>query len=268
MKKCKKLLCVFLSLTTMLFNIVPVYASEQKYNKLLQEGFSRSFLDSIPSEMIEKIENEINDDEEITNIYTKVFYLYEGNNNEIQPCGMISEESLKLEIEAVEICLKDTNIITRVLVGISWDWEGTKPLQRKQDALTVNWDESLFVFEEDSFYSVDSGKSGEEEEWVAEHEYTRPAQISQGGLGFYSLMSATYMLTAGAAMFFLLPEISMVTGSTKVTGINVNYVHDRSFIIPINIGFNVVGFHVGFDISGFSYDEAADSANFRYSLGA
>lgn len=267
MKRINTLFSVVLSLVLISLSVVPAYASESSYDLLLKNGFSQSFLESVPNEMIEKIASQLSNDVEITNIYKKTIYLYEDNSSEIQPRGAISEASLALEIDAVEICRKDTDIIAGVLVAISWDWAGTKPFQRWQDALTVNWDAALFSFSEDSFYSVDSGKSEEEDEWIAEFEYTRATHHAQGGLGFYSRMSAVYKRTAGAAMFLLLPKISMVSGSSQVTDINVNYVHDRSFLFPLSIGFNTVGFHVGFDINRNSYDEAADSANFRYSLG-
>ncbi len=172
---------------------------------------------------------------------------------------------MALEITAAEICKLNTTIITRILISVSWDWEGTKPFQRKQDAITVNWDANLFSYYADCFVSQDFGKTEETDEWTVEQVYDRPAKLLQGGLGFYTQMSALYIRTAGAALFFLQPKDTMLSGNSKVTDINVNYVHDRSMIFPLSIGFKAAGLQVDFDISGSSYDEAADAANFKYS---
>jgi|GEM_PF-3694763 len=265
MKIIRSLLSATISLVIIILNIVPAFAFETAYDSLLQYGYSQNFLDSMSNEIIERMANQIGNDEEITNIYVKTVYLNE--NNGMQTYGMISEDSLALDISVAEICKKETNIITRVLVSISWDWAGTRPLQRFQDGITVNWDANLFAFYQDSFLAQDYGKSDEDEEWEVEGEYKRPAHHAQGGLGFYSQMSTTKKRTAGAAIFLLEPKISIVSGSSEVTEINVNYVHDRSFLIPLNIGFNTIGLNVGFSINGNSYDEAADSVNFRYNLG-
>lgn len=267
MKKFNKFFSIILALIIIILSVIPSFATESSYDFLFENGFSQNFLESIPDEMIEKLANQISNDVEITNVYRKTIYLYEDKSSKTQPRGAISEASLVLEIDAIEICKKDTDIINSVLVAISWDWAGTKPFQRWQDALTVNWDSNLFSFSEDSFYSVDSGKNNEDDEWIAEFEYTRASYHEQGGLGFYSKQSAKYERTAGAAVFFLLPRVPMVSGSSQVTEINVNYVHDRSFLFPLNINFNTAGFQVCFDINRNSYDEAADSVNFRYNVG-
>lgn len=264
MKKIKKVSSVVLAVIIILLNIVPTFAIESPDDLLLKYGYSQSFLDSVSPEMITNMLDKINYNEEITNIYSKTVYLYENN---IQTRGAIPESSLPLEITAAEICKKDTNIITRVLVAISWDWAGVKPFQRWQDAITVNWDANLFVFSEDSFLSQDYAKGNEEDEWIIEREYTRASHHAQGGLGFYTQLSASLLRTAGAAIFLLEPKKSMIMGSDEITEINVNYVHDRKFLVPLNIGFTTVGFNVSFNISGNAYDEAADSVNFEYSLG-
>lgn len=267
MKMKNRVISVMLSVVIILLNIIPSFATKSSMDTLLDYGIAQSFLESIPNVMVERIINQIGSDEEISNVYRKVMFLYDETDNVVQPYGMISESSLALDIEAIEICLKNTSIVSKVLIAISWDWAGVKPFQRWQDAMTVNWDSNLFVFSEDSFYSVDSGKVEEEDEWIAEFEYTRPSYREQGGLGFYSNLSAFYQRIAGAATFLLIPRISMVSGTSKITEINVNYVHDRSFLFPLNISFNTSGLQVCFDINRNSYDEAADTANYRYSLG-
>lgn len=256
------LVCILIFLTTV--TGYAVEPAESPYEALLQKGFTAEYLDSFTEQMIFEMYNVIQDNE-VAYFQSETVFLTEGNDG-IQLQGMISQNSLKLEITAAAICRKNTNIITGVLVVITGEWSTGKPFYRRDDAVTVNWDPSLFTFIEDSFYAQECGRGDTDDEWICENEYTRPAEYVQGGLGYYTKLSGTYFTAGFSSMFIIEPRISMIAGESKNTAINVNYVHDRS-LWPLTIGFSVNGYSVGFEITGDGFDKAADTCNFRYNLG-
>lgn len=147
-------------------------------------------------------------------------------------------------------------------------------VMRKTDSITVNWDPSLFFYATDSFYSEDYGRIIQSpEDWICTKTYNAPAELNQGGIGFYTSLSAdlpTYdVANSGQAIFLLSPinQTSMIRGTDYGTSINVNYVHNRALILE-SFGFTKGAFSVNVSSIAFGGNSAslASAANYYYSL--
>ncbi len=79
MKKLCKVLSVILSLIIILLSNIYAFASSDfnAYDTLLQYGYSEDFLDSLSEDFMLEMINQIDETEQIKNIYTKRVYLYE-----------------------------------------------------------------------------------------------------------------------------------------------------------------------------------------------
>ncbi len=266
MKKLKSFFIFCLVLTILFTNTISCFAYETDYDFLLNRGFSKDFLDSLTDEMLYRMRNGIGNDE-VASINTETVYLLENTSANPQARGTISEDSLELNISATTICKQNTSTITRVLLTVTWEWGLSKPLIKKDDAISVNWNSDVFYFHANVFYSVDLYKTYEAEEWKILNEYTAPQELNQGGLGFLTKLSDwgnyTPMYVGGQAIFFLNPTEPMYEGNTHGTGINVNYVHNRS-ILPMSINFVYKGFGIEIEPSRNAFDSIAKACNIEF----
>lgn len=267
MKKLKSFFIFCLVLTILFTNTISCFAYETDYAFLLNHGFSKDFLDSLTDEILSGMRTSIGNDE-VVSINTETVYLSENVTDNLQARGTISEDSLKLNISAATICKQNTSTITRVLVAITWEWYNKKPYVKKEDAIAVNWNSDIFYFHADSFVSMDLYKIFESSEWEIYNEYSSPKELNQGGLGFLTKLfndsSPLPMYIGGQAMFLLNPTEPMYIGNTHGTGVNVNYVHNRS-ILPMSISFVYEGFGIEIDPSREAFDSIAKSCDIEFS---
>lgn len=209
------------------------------------------------------------DTNDIKNISAKTVYLTESETGlGAQPYGDISPNSLSLSIVSGEICRKDTNIITGVLVLIEWVWLNGKPTMRKTDSISVNWDSSLFYLSSDGFCSQDKWRLVGIDSWVISKEYNRPAESNQGGIGYYTKLTSdpNFRTAVGGDTLIILEPCSPMYSTSNPeheTSINVNYVHNRSIVIP-SFSFSKNGTAVAID-KHLASDSASATANFKYS---
>ncbi len=178
--------------------------------------------------------------------------------------GSISSSTLQLKALSGTICRKNTNIVTGVLVTLTWDWAYNRPYIRRTDSISVNWDQTLFYCGEDSFYARDLAKDIDDDDWTTMREYVSPATSSQGGIGFYTVLNGSANYVSGSCLLILTPTGSLVTGDDYGTSINVNYVHNRK-LTNSAIGFSVLNGTVNIDVSGSFYDEASATTSVRFS---
>lgn len=270
MKLIKKLISSVVCVA-ILFSIatISVHAETIPYSYLVKVGFPATYLDSLSEDMILRIYETVAD-KDVYAIETKTMYLPETNCS-ISTYGSISEYSLHLDILSAEICQKGTTTITSVMVAASWDWGYSKPFVRKTDALTINWDSSIFSFSENSFLLQEKFKNynsdGSQTDWKVLQEYSRPEEHSQGGVGFTTQLSKFNDFVGGNVLFLVEPKIRMRVKSTNEQGsstnFNINYIHDRS-ITGLSYSFPIAGGNIGIQPSRNSYDKAADSSTFRY----
>lgn len=181
----------------------------------------------------------------------------------------ISSNSLSLSIVSAEIYRKDTNIITSVMVMvmIEWIWLNGKPTIRMTDSIAVNWDSSIFYLSSDGFFSQDKWRLLGIDSWAISNEYTRPAESNQGGIGYYTRLTSDPNFrteVGGDTLIILEPNAPMYSVSNPPygTSINVNYVHNRSLVIP-TLSFSKTGTTVSIDTILLS-DSASATSNFRY----
>lgn len=189
----------------------------------------------------------------------------------ITPMGIIPEDHMNLSIFCFYDFYEPTGQISDIYMLVNYTWAMLRPVVRKDDGITVNWDASLFTFLSGSFDSYDLGYYSLLDDWVLWSHSSSPAQLSQGGLGYYAdLGSYNAMLEMGAhqlrgtCSFTLLPTSPMYIEYTNATSINVNYMHNKDPIPWLSIGFVIKEiFNVGLDFSGLN-DEVADSVNIYY----
>lgn len=246
----------------------PAFERTSPYDELLRKGFSSNYLDSLSPEMLMRLYDKI-DNNDIKNISAKTVYLTESETGlGAQPYGDISPNSLSLSIVSGEICRKDTNIITGVLVLIEWVWLNGKPTMRKTDSISVNWDSSLFYLSSDGFCSQDKWRLVGIDSWVISKEYTGPAEANQGGIGCYTKLTSdpNFRTEVGGDTLIVLglnAPMYSVSNPKYGTSINVNYVHNRSVVVP-TLSFTKTGTTVGIKTIWMS-DSTSATANFKYS---
>ena len=261
MKLKKRLFSMILSISVFLLSIVPSFSLNEEnsrdYRFLLKQGFSENFLNNKTDEYLQKMVSIIGDNE-IGNIETTVTELYDGG---VSTMGAISSSSLTLKIVASEICKKGSNKIETVLVSVSWEWAKNKPVYRGKDAVTVNWDNSVFTYA-NGFYGQDLYKSNASDDWIVFKEYDTLAQANQGGIGNWTDLKAFQNYVGGGMLFVLTPTSSINKGTNYSTSINVQYAHAA---VPLNgLSISIVGVGVGLNWN-YSCDTLSATHLFRYS---
>lgn len=157
-------------------------------------------------------------------------------------------------------------------IRVSYEWSKGHPFVRWTDGITVNWDSNVFTYKSGSFTASDiKWLMGAE---VKRVDYTRPAELTQGGIGFYTDLNSlfagalqTEVICGGQASLKLLPKKSpMYIGNigdfSKNTTINANYLYNKN-PIGFSVGFAVAGVQVMATVGGLS-DSAANSVSVSY----
>ncbi len=265
MKKIKKILACVCVLTLLCLSVFPVSAAQESpYEFLLRCGYSEGFLNSLPKEMLLKMYNTIGDNV-VTEVKEEVYYLDDGGIlNGVNLLGTIESSSLKFTVTASVINQKGTDQITGCLYSTLWEWEDEKPVIRNKDAVTVNWDASIFLL--GSFYAQDLGKKSQSQEFTITKEYTDMSESNQGGLGHFTQLSLSYSYVGGGMMVLLIPTSPMYNSTSVAesnrTNINLNYVHNRN---PLGLGlsFSVAGLGVSVNAGALS-DSRGISSYFAF----
>lgn len=264
----KTVVSLFMVIAILFTLSAPAFASNSPYDKLIRKGFPSDYLDSLSNEMLNYLYDKI-DTYDIKNVSTKTVYLSETETEfGVQQYADISSNSLSLHIVSAEICRKNTNIITGVCVGIDWSWLKGKPTIRMIDSIAVNWDSSLFYLSSEGFLSQDKWCLLGIDSWVISKAYNRPAESNQGGIGYYTKLTSdpNFRTAVGGDTLIILEPCSPMYSTSNPehgTSINVNYVHNRSIVIP-SFSFSKNGTAVAIDKHLASYSASA-TANFKYS---
>lgn len=272
MKAFKTAVSIFMVLVLISMTTVCSFAADSPYQSLLKKGFSADYLDSLSDEMILRIYNAIGDDD-IGEITLETVYLTE-NGDAVQLRGPISESTLSFTCLMSPICRKGTDIITLVLVTVSWKWAKGKPTVRRTDSIAVNWDSKLFYLDkENSFVSQDFLKNEGDSDWTVVNGYGRPAEAVQGGVGYHTRLysanegivgSLLYDYRGGGTLILLTPTELMYKGDKYGTSISANYAHNRNLAVG-TIGFVIDGVSVGINVPSLSADTTSATGSMRYS---
>lgn len=260
----KKAIGIVLTIIMVAMLTLPAFASDSPYMALKAKGLPVDYLDSLSTEMLNMLYEQIGEND-VALVSRQVTVLNETNEG-ITTYGAISSSSMTLECIVLEIFKQGTKTVGGVIVGIDWAWQNGKPVFRLTDALSVNWDASLFALQEGSFLSQDKWRLTGTDSWVVSKEYFRPTEANQGGVGYHTQLTKDSNFRTdmgGSTILVLLPTTTIYDGSSKVTSINVNYIHNKNTIFS-SFSFSKVG--VGISINArWPSDGASDTANYYYS---
>lgn len=261
MKILKKITTVILSVIMIISTLIPAFAAEEQlsnYDFLLSQGYPAEHLDNLTENTLQKMVEMIGTGY-VTNVDVKKSTFNDGTG---VARGAINEDSMTLEIVTGAICQYDTNKITGVLVSATWEWAANKPVYRGQDGVVVNWDSSIFTYDEDTFYAQDVYRSNADDEWSVFKEHTSLSISKQGGLGFYTDLKALKKYVGGSMLFLLSPTSNMIKGTAYKTTLNIEYAHAPAPLTGLS--FSTAGFGVGLSWT-LNCDTMADSVNFKFS---
>lgn len=257
----KKLTAIIVSVIIILMTVFPSFAEEKQmsnYEILLNKGYPAEFLDKLTDEVIQRVVNAIGDgyvaDVEINKVTLK-----ESND---KTRGAINENSMDLLISAESIYQSNSNKVTKVVVLATWEWAANKPVYRGQDAVTVNWDNTLFSYDADSFYAQDLYKSNVNDEWSIFNEYTKLAASNQGGIGHWTDLKGLKKYVGGVMSFFLNPNSPMIKGTTYNTSINLEYAHAPVPLTGLSLSILDVGIGISWNLT---CDTMSGTSNFKFS---
>lgn len=271
----KKLLAFVLVLALSMLSTISASAlststvinTQEKIEYLISQGISEDFLEGRDAQQIDELYRSLYG-ETINFLGTTTSSLSETIfSPETSMLGAIPESDMLLKLTACEV-VRDygdgsRNKITMVFVIVDYEWYGSHPFVNREDKVSVNWDSSLFTFEAKSFSSEDYKKSLGSGEWVKKHSGTYPAEVNQGGLGYDVQLEIGHFGQKGTAMFTLLPKYTIYEGTSRMTDINVQYVHNRDLIS--SLGFSAAGVGVTIVFTNNS-DSTTATANPKYSV--
>lgn len=261
MKILKKITTVFISIVMILSTTMPSFAVEEETNNyefLLSQGYPAEHLDNLTESTLQKMV------EMIGTGYISNIEIEESTLNESTGVtrGAINEGSMTLQITTAAICQHNTDKITRVLVSAAWEWAKNKPIYRGQDAVTINWDNSIFSYNADSFYAQDFYKSNASDDWSIFKEYTTLATSNQGGIGHWTDLKGLKSYVGGAMLFLLNPNSPMIKGTKYNTTINVEYAHAPVPLTGLSLSILSVGVGISWNLT---CDTMSNSCNFKFS---
>ena len=245
--------CLLISLT-----IVPICGVSASNVQLTVEEMAEYLIENgIPAEILDN-----KHDSYIEMMYEKLYnieFIYGGTAtaelNENSPSdadvmGVIPEDELTFNVTKVSNTYYDASVgidrVNEVYVFIDCEWISGHPAVRKEDAVTVNWDPSVFTYKANSFTSIDYKLLVSTMNWVETGVSSRPAHSSQGSIGYYTDLAYSENVMGqvvnavqcrGEASLTLIPADPLyLTSGYSVTSINCEYVHDCN-LLPVSLVF-------------------------------
>lgn len=278
----KKILSLALS-ALVIFSTIAVYAKDAVAEEVdLPEMTEYLVENGIPEEFLADKEPDY-----ITALYEKLYgqrFIFEesesvhglGNYGDgVFVYGTIPEDELTLTVTKITNVVYDSSAhldqIKEVYLTVSYEWETGHPYIRREDAITVNWDTSVFCLKsfesQDYKYLLSSGA------WEKTAEYFLPATAVQGGLGYYTNLAYTETIMGqtvnalkckGEALITLLPTSKTYHAEEEATLISCIYTHNTS-LFPLSLSFTTPGgFSVGVDVPVGGADSLAYSLIYWY----
>lgn len=196
---------------------------------------------------------------------------FEGNSS---PFGTIPVSDMTFNVDGIATIQPHLpnrpSLLTSILVTVDYRWNSGHPLIRNEDAITVEWESSLFQFVDGTFNSVDYHNMGSGESPV--NRQSRPAALSQGGLGYYSLLtnlSPNPVLYRGNASFLLDAKTNIYSASDypsnlKKSSITAVYTHNKN---PLGVGLSFAYKGATISVSpGALQDSTGASYSVNYSM--
>ena len=280
MKKSVKMLCFVLILCLSLscisckgFSVsAEPFGQNDKIDNLVENGIPREFL---LKRSVEEIDLLYDMAQEYVLEYKSEQELYD--DNQIATYGTINENHMTLTVSKVEAHSPplpgSPSRLDSVAVFVDYIWVDGRPLIKHEDAITVNWDSSVFLFVPDSFNSYDRIEVRSDQIIDYSQDFNvqaNPAHLSQGGLGYYANLMFTlgndlddYLVRSGSASFMLEPRSTIYVGSDLSTSIAVEYTHDKN---PVGLGVTLEYHGFGVTVSAaLLQDSVAKAMTVTYS---
>lgn len=198
----KKCLFSILSLLICFTATLPAFANEEtdNYNLLLEQGYPENFLDNLTDSALGNIVSLLPQSATVT---VKCETKYWADKS-----AAIEDAKIAFKIVTAEIKDEQSGLITGKNVSIFWEClEKTSVF--KEDYFEIIWNNDVFGYEPDSFYSEDLFKNTEAEQWQISDSYTALAYADQNSIGHWSEMKNN-KTSAGGFMTFNLSTTSPI----------------------------------------------------------
>ena len=276
----RKLVVFLLTIAlTAMVNVTMVSAStveittEDKKEYLISQGIPEDFLNDKETQDIDDIYASYYG-KTVEYFGTETVSLTEtADPSDISLLGVIPSDDMMLKITHVYVYDASSTSssyfrIFETVVYVDYRWYNGKPFFRLTDAVSVNWDSSIFLLKPNSFQSTDylSSSIGDQTNWIVTNTSSDPEQLNQGGLGYSIKMGSSPNFSTvqkGTAKFTLQPRSNIYSGKTRHTSINVEYVHNQSLFNTLTIAKDGLG--VTINLSGMK-DSVAKPLTFDYSV--
>lgn len=265
----KKLTSMLLVVMMLVLSTIPALATEptmeEKMNVLINEGLDPTFVEGRSDSTIDKLyqaalSGTILVGEETTEILTITEETANGTR------GTIPSSEMVLTSVPLVICDSTSTYVDSVIIIIDYEWEEGHPIMKGTDAISANWDHSVFSYVPYSFESTNyefiSGQG-----WTVDNTNYVLSAANQGGLGFDIELPGTSGFSSkgirGEAAFDLEPAIPMRVNGNYSTNINIQYAHDGNPTIIDGFSFTYDDYGVSIDVGSLT-DTAAASILLHY----
>ena len=176
--------CLFMAMPLINASALELTVEDMKEN-LVEKGLPEEYLQKLSDTHIKSLYEDgcqyILEYEEETAYLSEFDEEADDTNPGIVPYGHIDETMFKLKISKTTI-KESNNLVRKVNLVVNYEWV-KNPMNTKTDGITVNWDNSVFAYLGDSFYSYDEILvDGEYRKRV--NECTAPDLAQQGGIGY------------------------------------------------------------------------------------
>ena len=208
-----------------------VFNYEEAYEWAVSVGYPEEYLELISGDpaVLQKIYLELRDVDELE--VAASCETLTVNEPALQR-GNISSSDLNFWMVAAKASID--GYISFVHINVAYEWL-TTPLHFLDDAVAVNWDASLWYYDQGTSGFVADMRGGGIGGSAYETIYN-PAQAVQGGIGWYCDLNMAFSDLYGNASFKLYPRDSQLLNGTRyATTISANYAHstysEESFTI-------------------------------------
>lgn len=241
---------------------------EGKKTALEAKGMDSNILDSFSEEEVNKLYDTIfvyHNGEVNVSATQEVIVKNFPENTDNETRGAISESQLTLTLTKAPIT-SGSQVIQFLLI-VDYYWNVT-PGNLSDDLVAVNWDSSVFSFDDTAYYEVTNYvKNVSNGQYYPFNFQSTPKKAAAGGLGFEAKLrnpDLSPKVTAnpnGNAFIYFVPRTSMYVGDDITCNFSVEYGHNSWGLGGLSFSVGYGGASVG--ISGASLDTLAKIVTFR-----
>lgn len=256
----KRIIHLTLAMMLVLSLAVPSFAVDTfdydvAYSWALEIGYPAEFLDLVSDDpsYLREIYYELKDMDEIeVSVSHEVMHF---TTSDVQTRGNIDSSDLDFWMLAAKTSI--SGHISNVLVHVAYEWIGPVILEFT-DAVTVNWDDSMWGFnEKTSNFEAEMRTGGIG--GTAYNTVNQPAELNNGGIGWFCPLKFRPAIY-GAASFMLYPIDSQLQNGDRYSSyLYATYAHQK--YAASSIGLSIAGPSVTF--TG-TYDQLATSTTIKY----